>query len=239
MGDVRSRAICAHMRGDDRLSLLSAQAAAALNKSIEEELATRRVDTKDRRNRGDYLDVLPALIEDEQRRVKQPARTDAIKKGEHAFPNKAAWIAALVTDLDQVAARQSGQPGGVELAGDPVIQALDRLRRRRGGTAAGLPGTRHAAYAIGAFLERFFSESHADRRLRSRLCRTERNSSDFVLRHRVYRRRSDGPRVRRAKGSRRRHSRATGRSTRDCRWRSAGSGFSPTTLQVPSNGCRR
>ena len=117
------RAICAHMRGDDRLSLLSAQAVAALNKSLEEERATRKVDTKDRHNR-DYLDVLPALIEDAQRRVKQPARTDAIKKGEHAFPSKAAWIAALVTDLDQVAARQNGQPGGVELASDAVIQAL-------------------------------------------------------------------------------------------------------------------
>lgn len=117
------RAICADMCADDRLSLLSAEAAARLNKSIGEEIAARRSAASSRVDRS-YLDVLPALIADEQRRVKETARAYVIKKGERAFANKAAWVAALVTDLDQVAARQNGQPGGVELASDEIVEAL-------------------------------------------------------------------------------------------------------------------
>ncbi len=107
------------------MSLLAAEAAARLNKSIGEELASRKSAASSRVDRS-YLDVLPGLIADEQRRVKETARAYAIKKGERAFANKAAWVAALVIDLDQVAARQNGQPGGVELAFDEVVQELVR-----------------------------------------------------------------------------------------------------------------
>jgi hypothetical protein len=111
------RAVCAQMRGDDRLGLLSAQAAVKLNKSVEEE---RRREP----NAHSYLDVLPALIEDEQRRVKATPRIDAVEKGQRAFADKAAWAAALVADLDQVAARQIMVPGPVDLAANEVVQAL-------------------------------------------------------------------------------------------------------------------
>jgi hypothetical protein len=118
------RAICAHMRGDDRLSLVSAQTLIALRKSVDDETAARKI-AADQRGTS-YLDVVPSLVADEERRLKQPPKTQALKLGEKAFPNKAAWVSALIDDLDQVAARQMGQPGGVGLAEDPIVQALIR-----------------------------------------------------------------------------------------------------------------
>lgn len=121
---VFDRAICAHMRGDDRLALLSAKQALTLKETIDKAPAAKAAENRNGGDRGDYADVLPALIEDDQRRVKETTRVEAIKWGEKAFAGRADWVAALVKDLDQVAARQWGQPGGVDLASDPVVQAL-------------------------------------------------------------------------------------------------------------------
>ncbi len=49
---------------------------------------------------------------------------DASERLAERFPEAKARIAALVTDLELVAARQGGQPGGVSLGGDPIVRML-------------------------------------------------------------------------------------------------------------------
>jgi hypothetical protein len=52
------------------------------------------------------------------------AEIRAAERGEKAFPNRAAWIVALIADLDQVDAKQVVTPGIVPLGDDPDINAL-------------------------------------------------------------------------------------------------------------------
>ena len=127
------RAVTAHMRGDDQLSLLSARQLTAVQPLIEAE-ADRRGFPKQhyydtaRQNQFqpylNFLDPLPALLADEQRRVAEPPRTPALTVGLDTFLTQAARIAALIDDLENVSARQWGQPGGVSLGSDPIVVAL-------------------------------------------------------------------------------------------------------------------
>ncbi len=124
------RAVTAHMRGDDQLSLLTARQLTAVQPQAEAE-AKRRGSTQFS-NGGihdakqpyySYLDNLPSLLADEERRAMQtkmsPVLVDILK-----IPAKPARIAALIGALDEVAARQMGQPGGVSPDADPLVLAL-------------------------------------------------------------------------------------------------------------------
>ncbi len=95
------RAVCAHMRGDDHLAVLSAQQAMTIKEQIDKDPTAKKNDALDG-GRGDYADVLPALIEDDKRRIKQPPVADAIKRGQSAYPSKAGWVAALIANLEEV-----------------------------------------------------------------------------------------------------------------------------------------
>lgn len=124
------RAVCAHMRGDDRLALTSFRALVPARDAVEAEAANRGMKRPDRFGRSGgqpipyltFLGQLPELLADQERRAREPKRG----KGRQRPADKAGRVRELVRELEDVAARQSGQPGGVHLGGDPVVAALIR-----------------------------------------------------------------------------------------------------------------
>ena len=123
------RALCAHMRGDDHLSLLSAELLATLEPVIEAHAAKwKAAHPNDSDQPGKpthllgFLDALPPLLADQRRRATESAYTPTLhdEKG----PQGGERITGLIRDLELVCAHQSGQPGGVNLAEDPIAQAL-------------------------------------------------------------------------------------------------------------------
>ncbi len=72
-----------------------------------------------------FLEQLPALLADEERRIKAGA-VDRVLDDPKKYPDKAKRVAALMRDLEVVSARQWGQPGGVGLDSDPVPVALEK-----------------------------------------------------------------------------------------------------------------
>jgi hypothetical protein len=126
------RAVCAHMRGDDKLALASARALQAIQPTVEIEAASRATDQQRRTvaPRGEkpvffgFLKPLPALLADQERRAQQPKRPRSLEAGRENYPDNSKWIAALVEDLENVAARQQSQPGGVSLRMNAIVNAL-------------------------------------------------------------------------------------------------------------------
>ncbi|HWS90513.1 MAG TPA: hypothetical protein VN282_26330 [Pyrinomonadaceae bacterium] len=122
------RAVCAHMRGDDRLTLVSARSLVPLRERVSAELERRRAFWPAGYNTPDHLNYylswlapLDQLLADQERRVgegRKAAASSSKPKGE---------VEALVAELDEVAARQWGQPGGVSLGEDPRVRAVVEL----------------------------------------------------------------------------------------------------------------
>jgi hypothetical protein len=118
------RAVCAHMRGDDRLALLDARALARIEKTIEAEGDRRGFHDKlapgaKKESLLGFLAPLPSLLADQERRNRN--------KPEPAQPkekDRSRRIAGLIRQLENVSARQWGQPGGVDLGGDGTVQAF-------------------------------------------------------------------------------------------------------------------
>ncbi len=101
------RAVCAHMRGDDRLALLDAR---KLQKT------------------SSFPAPLPALLKDQERRAALRDRKPALET--IAGITQSERINLLIGDLDQVAIRQWGQPGGLDYPpNDPIVAALIREGR--------------------------------------------------------------------------------------------------------------
>jgi len=121
------RAICAHMRGDDALARLTAIRLQSGQKVLLEELkkhgsADNNRRLNDREPFG-FLGSLPKVMADQQRRAERttkPLSLDQARK----ISDKAQRIKALIALLDEVSARQMGQPGGVSLGSDSIVQAL-------------------------------------------------------------------------------------------------------------------
>jgi hypothetical protein len=127
------RIICAHMRGDEALALATARQLAGVQPKIEAECAARgfpRQQYYDNQHRGqerpylDFLDQLPQLLADLERRAKEGSRVSVIESGLQNITNQTGRVAALIRDLDLVAARQWSQPGWVNLPEDPIVSAL-------------------------------------------------------------------------------------------------------------------
>jgi hypothetical protein len=132
------RAVCGHMRGDDALSLADCWRLAQAWPELEREEERRGVPHplypySDPAHPGehqmpyfDFLKPLPELLADEERRVAEPPHQTLLQIGLDKFPEPSKRIAALISDLDEVSARQWGQPGGVALNFDPIVVALIR-----------------------------------------------------------------------------------------------------------------
>ncbi len=127
------RTISAHTRGDDALALATAQTLAAVQPKIEAEAARRgskRLQYYDSVRQGkeqphlNFLEQLPVLLADLERRAKEGPRVSALERGLTNFAEPSQRIAALIRDLDLVEARQWGQPGGVNTGDDPIVAAL-------------------------------------------------------------------------------------------------------------------
>lgn len=120
------RAVCAHERGDDRLALADAQLLTKVQPLIETEAKRRGFQSQTNfsnsrfPNRAfaalPFLEQLPLLLSDSQRRVANPKAVIASSKD--------ASIATLIVNLENVSARQDGQPGGVSVTSDARVQAL-------------------------------------------------------------------------------------------------------------------
>jgi len=120
------RTICAHMRGDDSLTLIGARALTTIEKDVRAAAEKRDFRGTNLRKETflDFLKPLPDLLADRERRAKEPKYERVLEAGVQKFPDKAKRIAALIRDLEEVSARQDAQPGGVTLAGDPIVKAL-------------------------------------------------------------------------------------------------------------------
>jgi len=122
------RAICAHMRGDDAIALLDARKLTTLQKAVETRAEAMGLEHPRRLvDRGEgpapyiaFLDQLAELLADHERRAREPKRLPMPPPG----ADQKKRITALIADLDQVAVRQFGQPGGVVLGQSPVVRAL-------------------------------------------------------------------------------------------------------------------
>ncbi len=122
-----SRAVNAHLRGDDLLALADARALVALNAAVEATASAmgfeHPADTSGSGRVAPYLDFLgqaPRLLADQERRARERANPPPPPTGEGA----PARVAALIRDLDQIALRPWVGPGRVSLALLPVVRAL-------------------------------------------------------------------------------------------------------------------
>lgn len=121
------RTLCAHMRGDDRLALLGVRRLAEVRTAIEIEAQTRKFPRQSAFKNGQeiphpylgFLGQLDRLRADQERRARAGARERRIDP-----KDQARRIAARIDALEDVAARQWGQPGGVALNIDGTVEAL-------------------------------------------------------------------------------------------------------------------
>ncbi len=123
------RALTAHMSGNDKLSLESARTLNSIQDAIESEAARRGYKMPDAYNGAKprylyFLQPLSALLADQERRAKAVKRSRVSPEEIARYPQGQARIAALIESLDEVSARQWGQPGGVDLAEDKIVEAL-------------------------------------------------------------------------------------------------------------------
>ncbi len=124
--ELFERAVTAHMRGDTPVALASARLLAAAAPQIEAE-ADRRKLPRDRADRHvGFIEQLPLLVADEERRARRGPR-EKLEPRALAALDPPARARLLIEHLDEVAARQWGQPGGVNLADDPIVDALIEL----------------------------------------------------------------------------------------------------------------
>lgn len=127
------RVVCAHMRGDDHLALLSARKLAGIHPLLEAEAGRRGIeDPRDGNSTKplpyfNFLDPLKQLLNDQERRALMPEQASALELIKGGKLSQADRIQLLIRDLDEVAVRQHGQPGGLGPADwDPVVAALIR-----------------------------------------------------------------------------------------------------------------
>ncbi len=124
------RAVCAHQRGDSQMSYWSADLLTRVQPLIERECERRGLprepyfDTARQNELQPYLNFLeplPLLLADERRRIVTGRKVDIDALLKEVGPRR---IPDLVDALDQVQARQWGQPGGISWEDDKIIAAL-------------------------------------------------------------------------------------------------------------------
>ena len=125
--------ICAHLRGDVSTALATARKLIEIQPKIEAEAARRGFrhppyyDSAKHETEKPYLgflDQLPLLIADLERRARAPKQKSVVESGVTNISSQSKRIVALINDLDLVQARQWGQPGMVNLVEDPIVSAL-------------------------------------------------------------------------------------------------------------------
>lgn len=127
------RMICAHERGDEKLALFTARQLATAQPQIEAACAARGFkrqnywDSRRQKELQPYLNFLeqfPQILADLERREKEGPHISLIITGITNVVDQSKRVAALIHDLDLVAARQWGQPGWVSPSQDAIVGAL-------------------------------------------------------------------------------------------------------------------
>lgn len=115
------RIFYARMQGNDPLALTLARRLSRIRMRVEGEAAERRLS-----RRLSFLDPLAALLADQEGRSRAPKQAPALQAGPGTFPSKAAYIAALIVNLNQVKVTLSGRGSGANSAigSDPAVQAV-------------------------------------------------------------------------------------------------------------------
>lgn len=126
------RSLCAHIRGDDALALDDASFLKKTNDSISHVIderssswpAKHQSDNQLKRSYFEFLQPLPGLLADQERRLKQGRSKKTLPELVGGHKDKGDLINALVQELDQATAHQHGQPGGVDMTEDAIVQEL-------------------------------------------------------------------------------------------------------------------
>jgi len=122
---IYDRAINAHMRGDDRLCMISALMAVSFEKSIRQEIPLRPA-LRARQYAQEYMNFqqpLALLIQDQERRAKHP-RTMPVPRDGASLRRQS--TGQLIDYLDEAVAIQMGYPGGIDMDQDAVVAELIR-----------------------------------------------------------------------------------------------------------------
>jgi hypothetical protein len=128
------RAFCAHLRGDDNLAYGTALVLTQIRRTCEDEAKRRgfsvselpearfrqKQTTPEIESYFPFLNSLPALFQDQERRHnrKSPLRNPA------GIKDKGERIAALIEQLEDVSAKQTGYALDYNLLSNPTVQAL-------------------------------------------------------------------------------------------------------------------
>ena len=127
------RALNAHSRGDVALALATVRTLGDVQPKIEAEAARRgfpRQSNYDSRRKEkekpylDFLEQLPQLLADLERREREGPRTSVLERGLTNIANQNERIQALIHDLDLVGTRQMSQLGGVIPTQDPMTALI-------------------------------------------------------------------------------------------------------------------
>jgi hypothetical protein len=126
---IYDRAITAHMRGGHPLALESLRLLAGVQVAVEATAAAHGVPRRyEEAPYLAFLQPLPALVADEERRAARGSHPPLAEANARARLAPAARIAALIDHLDEVAARQDPddqvQTGAIALSSDPIVAAL-------------------------------------------------------------------------------------------------------------------
>ena len=119
------RAVTAHMRADDGLALTSARNCVRAAAEVEKTAKARGFGGTNgggpERPPLDFTAPAEQIITDSERRLSRP-RVNPVNAAGIKDPK--ARAEALIAQLDEVAARQDGQPGGVSLGMDLIVEQL-------------------------------------------------------------------------------------------------------------------
>jgi len=130
------RALDAHVRGDARLALACLQPMPDMRKRVEQTTARRSaVRAKNNQDYHPYrwwfdpkvLNQVPALIEEEQRRIKENVTNRDEEFAPENITDKKQRIALLIRDLEDVEAYPMLTPGYVNLGMSPVVGNLVKV----------------------------------------------------------------------------------------------------------------
>jgi len=117
------RAVCAHMRGEDRLGLIDSQWLTTMQKRADAIARERGFKREEGHEKSDtyfeFLESVPRLLADQKQRL---AKKPAAKEGQAEPRDKR--IARLVADLEYAAPLPSGEHRFGGLGTDPRVQSL-------------------------------------------------------------------------------------------------------------------
>ena len=124
------RAVCAHMRGDENLALVSARALVGIERAVDKMAAARGFRQSNYGGRDcpylTFLADLAAFHADLERRAEEPRVPPATTRFGDSSALKSLTVEQLILNLEHATAMQRSQPGGVNFRDEATVQELVR-----------------------------------------------------------------------------------------------------------------